>query len=79
MLLDKLSIGVDQDDVVVHHDSRQGDDPGSGHDDRKRLFHNQHADQHAGGGQNHSQQDQRGIIERIKLGQQNDEHQGKRR
>ena len=32
-----LVVGVDQDDVVVHHNARQADDAHTDHNDAKRL------------------------------------------
>mmetsp|Transcript_22798 Transcript_22798/g.37905 ORF Transcript_22798/g.37905 Transcript_22798/m.37905 type:complete len:206 (+) Transcript_22798:3818-4435(+) len=51
-------IGVDQDDIVVHHNPGKGHDAGARHDDRKRLTHDQHPDQHTGGRQDDGPQHQ---------------------
>ena len=40
-------VGVDQNNVVIHNDARQGNDSRTGHDDRKGLLHHQHPNQNA--------------------------------
>ena len=68
-------IGVDQDDVVVHHHAGQGDDAKARHDDAERLAGDQQAKEHANCRHDHGHEDQEDAGELVELCQQDDEDQ----
>ena len=68
-------IGIDKNNVVVHHNPRQSHDARAGHDDREGLIHHQHPDQNPRGRQNHRQEHQHRVVKAVELSEQDHEHQ----
>lgn len=71
-------IGVDQNDRVVHDDTRKRDDARPRHDDREGVTRDDHADEDADGGKDHGRERQHGMMEAVELRQQDDEHEEQR-
>ncbi|CSC18103.1 Uncharacterised protein [Vibrio cholerae] len=69
-----MIIGINQYDIVVHHNPCQSNHPDARHDDAKRFLENQQSSKNPYGRENHRGQNQEGLIETIELGDQNDRH-----
>ena len=70
--------GVDQHDVMVHHDAGQRQHTGARHDDGEGLSHYHHAEKRADHRQNHGHQNQRRVIEAVEQRQKHDRDQEQR-
>jgi superfamily II DNA or RNA helicase/SAM-dependent methyltransferase len=70
-----LVVGVDQHDVVVHHNAGQRHDADATHDHGKRLLPDQQAQQHACDREEDGREDQRPLKKAVELSQQHQKHE----
>ena len=71
-------VGVDEHDVVVHHDARQGHHAHPREDGAERAVGDQQAEEHPSGGHHHGQQNQQALVEAVELRHEQHEHQQQR-
>src|SRR5690606_5103463 len=70
-----LVVGVDQNNVVIHHDPGQGNYPDAAHNNAKGIATDQQAQYNADHRQNNGAHNQAGLINAVELGDQNGGHQ----
>ena len=66
--------GIDQYNVVVDHDTGQGNDTNPAHDDTEGLAGRKQSEKHPDGREDHSSEDEKSLIETVELGHQDDSH-----
>src|SRR5690554_2470305 len=70
-----LVVGVDQNNVVIHHDTGQSNYPNAAHNNAKGFATDQQPQQYADHRQNNGTHNQTGLIKAVELSDQNGGHQ----
>lgn len=71
----EVVIGVDQNDVIVHHDTGQRNHPDTAHHDAKRAACDDQSEQHTGYRKDDRAHHHEGLVEAVELDHEDDEHQ----